>query len=229
MTASAASGFWKQALSIARRDLMIETRGGEVFGVVLPFAAVAVFVVPLATDALATRLDQLAYPVFWLVGLLFAMQVALRQTGTENLTQRRTLALMGIDPAARFTGRSLAAAILTTGVMVVIAPLVVLFYDPDAIPDIWPSLAAIIGFSSGLSMLSTLAGDVTVGLRTRSSLAPLIVAPISVPLLIGASQTLESLSRDRSTMAPALLLTVTVLSLAVTGVLTAPALEEATT
>ena len=78
-------------------------------------------------------------------------------------------------------------------------------------------------------MLSTLAGDVTVGLRTRSSLAPLIVAPISVPLLIGASQTLEALILDRSTMAPALLLIVTVLSLAVTGVLTAPALEDATT
>ena len=224
-----ASGFWTQPFAIARRDLMIESRGGEVFGVVLPFAAVAVFVVPLATDALATRLEQLAFPVFWLVGLLFGMQVALRQTGTETLVQRRTLALLGVDPAARFAGRSLAAALLTTGVMVVIAPLVVLFYDPDVIPDIGPSFLAVLGFSLGLSMLSTLAGDVTVGLRTRSSLAPLIVAPISVPLLIGASQTLESLILDRSTMAPALLLTVTVLSLAVTGVLTAPALEDATT
>ena len=222
---SGRSGFWTQAFAIARRDLMIESRGGEVFGVVLPFAAVAVFVVPLATDALATRLDQLAFPVFWLVG----MQVALRQTGTETLIQRRTLALLGIDPAARFAGRSLAAGLLTTVVMVVIAPLVVLFYDPRDIPALGPSLLAVVGFSVGLSMLSTLAGDVTVGLRTRSSLAPLIVAPISVPLLIGASQVLESLILDRSTMAPALLLTVTVLSLAVTGVLTAPALEDATT
>jgi heme exporter protein B len=226
---SGPAGFWTQTFAIARRDLMIESRGGEVFGVVLPFAAVAVFVVPLATDALATRLDQLAYPVFWLVGLLFGMQVALRQTGTETLVQRRTLALLGIDPAARFTGRSLAAALLTIGVMVVIAPLVVLFYDPRDIPSIGPSLLAVIGFSVGLALLSTLAGDVTVGLRTRSSLAPLIVAPISVPLLIGASQTLEALILGRSTMAPALLLTVTVLSLAVTGVLTAPALEDATT
>lgn len=226
---SRGSSFWTQTFAIAKRDLMIESRGGEVFGVVLPFAAVAVFVVPLATDALATRLDQLAYPVFWLVGLLFGMQVALRQTGTETLIQRRTLALLGIDPAARFAGRSLAAALLTTGVMVVIAPLVVLFYDPREIPAVGPSLLAVVGFAVGLSMLSTLAGDVTVGLRTRSSLAPLIVAPVSVPLIIGASQTFEALILDRSTMAPALLLTVTVLSLAVTGVLTAPALEDATT
>ena len=137
--------------------------------------------------------------------------------------------MLGIDPAARFAGRSLAAAALTTGVMTVIAPLVVLFYDPSAIPEVLPSFLAVVGFAIGISMLSTLAGDVTVGLRTRSSLAPLIVAPISVPLLIGASQTLESLILGRSTMAPALLLTVTVLSLAVTGVLTAPALEDATT
>ena len=159
---SGRSGFWTQTFAIAKRDLMIESRGGEVFGVVLPFAAVAVFVVPLATDALATRLDQLAFPVFWLVGLLFGMQVALRQTGTETLIQRRTLALLGIDPAARFAGRSMAAALLTTGVMVVIAPLVVLFYDPRAIPAIGPSLLAVVGFAVGLSMLSTLAGDVTV-------------------------------------------------------------------
>ena len=223
------TGFWGQAWAIARRDLMIESRGAEVFGVVLPFAAVAVFVVPLATDALATRLDQLAYPVFWLVGLLFGMQVSLRQTATETRTQRRTLALLGVDPAARFAGRAFAASLLMTSVLVVMAPLIVLFYDPEDLPGLFPALAAILAFSAGISMLATLAGDVTVGLRTRSTLAPLLVAPLSVPLLIGASQAVESVIRSRSTMQWTLLLTVTILSLAVTGVLTAPALEEATT
>lgn len=223
------SRFWRQAWAVARRDLKIESRGAEVLGVVLPFAAVAVFVVPLATDALATRLEQLAYPVFWLVGLLFGMQVSLRQTATETRTQRRALALLGVDPAARFTGRAAAASLLTASVLVAIAPLIVLFYDPDELPGVWPTLATILAFSVGISMLATIAGDVTVGLRTRSTLAPLLVAPISVPLLIGASQTLESVIRGRSTMQWTLLLTVTILSLAVTGVLTAPALEEATT
>lgn len=221
--------FWSEVFALARRDLMIESRGGEVFGVVLPFAAVAVFVVPLATDALATRLDQMAWPVFWLVGLLFGMQVALRQTGTETRAQRRILTLLGVDPAARFVGRSLAAALLILAMMVVIAPLVVLFYDPELVPPIGPAILIVSAFSIGLSMLATIGGDLTAGLRTRSSLASLIVAPISAPLLIGASLALESLSRDRSTMTPTLLLTVTILALAVTGVLTAPILEEATT
>lgn len=224
-----ASGFWRQAMAIAIRDLRIESRGGEVIAVVVPFAAVAVFVVPLATDALATRLADLAYPIFWLVGLLFGMQVALRQSASESQTQRRTLALLGVDPAARFAGRSLAAGLLTTLVMIVVGPLVVLFYDPAVTPPPLAGLATVAAFSAGISLLATLAGDVTTGLRTRSTLAPLIVAPLAVPVLIGGSQTLESLMAGRSTMAPALLLTVSILILAVTGVLTAPALEEAAT
>ena len=222
-------GFWAQTWAIAGRDLRIESRGAEVFGVVLPFAAVAVFVVPLATDALATRLEELAYPVFWLVGLLFGMQVSLRQSASETRAQRRTLSLLGVDPAARFAGRAIAGSVLMTVVLLAISPLVVLFYDPDTLPPLLPAAGTIVAFSGGLSMLATIAGDVTVGLRTRSTLAPLLVAPVSVPLLIGASQTVESLIRGRSTMQWTLLLTVTILSLAVTGVLTAPALEEATT
>lgn len=221
--------FWTQALSIAGRDLRLETRSGEVFGVVLPFAAVAVFVVPLATDALESRLDELAYPVFWLVALLFGMQVTLRQTGIESRMQRQTLVLLGVDPAARFVGRTLAATLLTTVVMITIAPLVVLFYNPAGIPDVGKALLIILGFSVGLAMLSTLAGDITVGLRTRTSLAPLLGVPIAVPLVIGASQAIESLVGDGGTMTWALLLVVTILALAVTGVLTAPALEDATT
>lgn len=222
-------GFWRQALAIAGRDLRIESRAAEVTGVVLPFAAAAVFVVPLATDALAGRLSQIAAPVFWLVGLLFGMQVALRQTGIETRLQRQTLALLGVDPAARFVGRSLSAGVLMLLVLVMVAPLTVLFYDPEPLPPIGPFLAVITAYAGGLAMLATLAGDVTVGLRGRSSLAPLLVVPLSVPLLVGASQALDSIARGRSTMAPALLLTVTILSLAVTGVITAPSLEEATT
>lgn len=221
--------FWQQALGITRRDLTIEGRAGEVLGVVLPFAVAAVFVVPLATDALARRLADLASPVFWLVGLLFGMTVSLRQTGTETVTQRRQLALAGLDPSARFTGRALAASALTFGVLVVTAPLVVLFYDPAPIPRPWVMLGVLVLFSAGLSMLSTLAGDVTIGLRTRSALAPLLVVPLSVPLLVGASQSLEAVVQERSTLTWVLLMVVVDLALAVAGVVTARPLEETVT
>ena len=221
--------FLRQTWASALRDLRIEGRAGEVSSVVLPFAGVAVFVVPLATDTLDTRLADIAWPIYWLVALLFGMQVTLRQTATETQTQRRHLTLLGIDPAARFTGRALSAAVLMLGVLIVTAPLVILFYDPDPVPRLWIMLPVLVLFSAGLAMLATLAGDVTVGLRARSALAPLIVAPLAVPLLVGASQTLESLSRGDGTLTPILLLVMTDLALSATVALAARPLEDATT
>jgi heme exporter protein B len=221
--------FIGQMWAIARRDLRIEGRAGEVTSVVLPFAAVAVFVVPLATDTLSTRLADLAWPIYWLVALLFGMQVTLRQTATETQTQRRHLTLLGVDPAARFAGRALSASILMLGVLVTTGPLVILFYNPDPVDRLWLMLPVLVLFSLGLAMLATLAGDVTVGLRARSALAPLIVAPLAVPLLVGAAQTLESLSRGEGTLTSVLLLVIADLALAATAAMSARPLEDATT
>lgn len=215
--------------TIAIRDLRIEGRAGEVTSVVLPFSAVAVFVVPLATNTLFTRLADLAWPVYWLIGLLFGMQVALRQTGTESRTQRRHLVLLGMDPLARFAGRSLSAAFLMLIVMAVTGPLVVLFYDPDTVPPVPAALGILLLFVPGLAMLATLAGDVTVGLRSRSVLAPLLVAPLSVPLLVGASRAFESVSRGDGTLTPTMLLVVADLALAATATVAARSLENTTT
>jgi heme exporter protein B len=223
------SRFWIQAWTIARRDLLVEGRSRETVAVVVPFAAAAVFVVPFATDALDVRLATIAFPVYWLVGLLFGMQVALRQTAVESLPQRRQLALLGTDPVARFTGRVASAAVLVLVVLVVTAPLIFLFYDPDPIARPWPMTGVLVLFAAGMAMLSTLAGDITTGLATRTSLAPLLVVPVSVPLLLGAAQSLESLVRGRTTLPWVLTLVVTDLALALTGVLTARSLEESNT
>lgn len=220
--------FWAQARAVARRDLTVEGRAGEAITVVLPFAAVAVFVVPLATDASAPLLRDLAGPVYWLVALLFGMQVTLRQTAVESPAQRGMLALLGLDPAARFAGRAAASSALLTLVLVVLAPLMALFYDPD-LPPAGPFALVALLLAAGLAMLGTLAGDVTAGLRTRTSLAPLLMAPLAVPLLMGASQALESVSQGGGTIPWALVLVIADLALAVTGVVTARALEEATT
>jgi heme exporter protein B len=221
--------FWTQALAITRRDLVVEGRTRETVAVVVPFAAAAVFVVPFATDALDVRLAMIAFPVYWLVGLLFGMQVALRQTAVETLSQRRQLALLGVDPAARFTGRVVSGSLLILVVLAVTAPLVFLFYDPDPIARPAAMIGVLVLYAVGLAMLATLAGDVTAGLATRTSLAPLLVVPVSVPLLLGAAQALESLVRGRTTLPWVLTLVVTDLALAVTGVITARSLEEANT
>ena len=42
------SGFWRQAMAVARRDLERERHAGEVAWVTIPFGAIALLLVPLA-------------------------------------------------------------------------------------------------------------------------------------------------------------------------------------
>ena len=81
----------------------------------------------------------------------------------------------------------------------------------------------------GMGLLGSIAGGVTTSLGTRTSLTPLLIVPLSLPLLVGATQALESLQLGRSILPWLVLLAAVDLALAVSGVLAARPLEEATT
>jgi ABC-type transport system involved in cytochrome c biogenesis permease component len=106
-------------------------------------------------------------------------------------------------------------------------PVVIVLYDPESVGGWeWLALAALL-VAVGLAMVGTLAASVTAGLRTRNTLAPLLVAPLSLPLLVGATQVYESLTIGESPLIFLALLLAVDLALAIAGVITAPAIEEA--
>lgn len=219
-------GFWRSAAVIARRDLRVEMRSGEAISVVFPFAVVATWVAPLATDASPSLLRDLAAPVYWLILLLFGMMIVFRQTALETSTQRRALVLTGMDPAARFAGRAAASGLVLTPVAGMLAIPIIVLYDYRPPSDLWLMAPVIALASVGLAMLGALAGDVTVGLRARTSLAPLLMAPLATPLLMGASQALERLISQQGIITWVLVLVIADLGFAAAGVMSARALEE---
>lgn len=220
--------FWGQAMEIARVDLRIEQRMGDVLRIVLPFGMVALLVFPLALGIDLSAISRLGPAVFWAIGILFGMQVALRQTADDRPERRDLYSLLGVDPAARFVGRSMSGSILMAIFLVVLFVATLVLYSPG-LPDgwPWPVFLGLLLTAIGLTELGTLAGEVTAGLRSRTALASLIVAPLSIPLVIGASQTLESLARGAGILRWLILLVATDLALAVAGVALARPLEEA--
>lgn len=220
-------GFWGQAREFARRDLVTERRAGEVFSIVIPFGGVALMSLPLALGIDTATINRVGPAMFWVVTLLFAMQISLRHSAVDGSHHRTMLALLGVDPFARLVGRTIASAILIGVFMAVMFPLMIVLYSPN-LPTNWP-LAVIPALLAGIGLaeIGTLAAEVTAGLRARSTLAPLIVAPLAIPLLIGGSQPLESLNRDGSMLSWMLLVVATDLALAVTAALIARPLEDA--
>jgi heme exporter protein B len=220
--------FWDQAVEIARVDLRVERRIGDVLRIILPFAVIALLVFPLALGVDLSAITQLGPAVFWAIGVLFGMQVALRQAADDRPERRDLYSLLGVDPAARFVGRALSGSVLMVGFLIVLLVATFVLYSPR-LPSGWPVpvILALLLTAVGLTELGTLAGEVTAGLRSRTALASLIVAPLAIPLVIGGSQTLESLARDTSILPWLLLLVATDLALAVAGVALARPLEEA--
>ena len=221
--------FWSQVSEITRVDLVVERRVGETLKIVLPFAVVALFVFPLAIGFQLSILASAGPAIFWSLGLLFGMQIALRRTADDTAERRDLMALLGVDPAARFVGRSISGSVLTLAFLLVLFLAMTLLFGPDLPSGSW----FLVGLSTvlmaiGLTELATLAGELTAGLANRSALASLIVAPLSIPLVIGASQSLEALRRSETILPWVLLMVTTDLALAVIGVAMARPLEEAT-
>jgi heme exporter protein B len=221
--------FWRQVRAITSYELLIERRSGETWSIITPFAAAALMTIPLAIGINLPLISSIGWPIFWSIALLFGMQVAWRHVSSERNAMRDAITLLGVDPAARFTGRVVASGVLLSGFMLVIGVLTVFLYTPDEL-NRWPWLIVVgLLFAAGLAQLATLASDLTIGLGARSSLAPLLVAPLALPLLIGAAQATDSLLRSAGILPWLLTLVLANLLLAIVGVLTARPLQEAAT
>lgn len=220
--------FWRQALEVARKDLLVETRTAEVLLMTAPFGAAALIFIPLAIGTDAPLLSELGAGMYWIVVLLFGVLVILRKSAVDGPPQRDVVRLLGLDPAARFAGGTLATGVLLLAFEALLAPVVIALYNPDVhgwawLPIILPLVAA------GLALLGTIAAAVTTSLGTRTSLTPLLIVPLALPLLLGATQALEALRLGRGILPWLVLLAAVDLALAVSGVLAARPLEETIT
>ncbi|MGI9648552.1 MAG: heme exporter protein CcmB [Acidimicrobiia bacterium] len=220
--------FWRQVFEITRKDLMVESRTAEVLTMTAPFGAAALILIPLAIGTDAPLLSELGPGLYWIVVLLFGMLVILRKSAVDGQPQRDLVRLLGLDPAARFTGAAIATSILVLTFEVVLVPVLIALYNPDF--ENWAWVLLILPLVAiGMGLLGTIAGGVTTSVGTRTSLTPLLVVPLSLPLLLGATQALEALRLGRSILPWLALLAAVNLALAVTGVLAARPLEEAVT
>lgn len=219
------AGFWVQARSVADRDLLRERRRGEVLWITIPFGVIALLLVPLAVGTDIPLLRRIGPGLFWVVVMLFGVLVAVRQANTDSPAQRDAAALLGLDPAASFVGQTLTSALLLVGFEVLVGIAAVAFYDLPLRG--WPWLLVVFPLVAfGLALLGTLAGSIVSSVNAGTALVPLLVAPLSVPLLLAATQALEGLRLGRSILSWLLLMATVVLVLAIVGVLTARPLQE---
>ncbi|GAA2565771.1 heme exporter protein CcmB [Pseudonocardia hydrocarbonoxydans] len=216
-----------QCLALARKDLRLERRAGEALLVTAPFGATALLLAPLAVGTDTPLLRELGAPLYWLVVLLFGVLVTLRGSAVDGPAQLALLRLSGVGPQVRLVSRVLSNGVLLLGFELVLAPVAVLLYDPDLTG--WPWLLPVLVLvAAGLAVLGALADALVSGLAGRTTLGPLLVAPVAVPLLLGATGVMQATRYGRPPWPWLVLVTTVVLVAALLAAWCARHLEDLT-
>lgn len=186
-------------VAVARKSLLVDRRSGEALLVIAPFGAVALLIIPIAVGTEVPLLRQVGPGMYWVVLLLFGVLVTLRQSSIHTPAQSRVLLLAGVPGPVQLTGNAMATGLLVLGLGILLAPVTVMLYDPVLAG--WAWLVALLPLvAAGLGMLGVVADGLVRRLSVRSSLGPLLIVPLALPLLLGASQGMEAAASGRSAL-----------------------------
>jgi heme exporter protein B len=177
--------FARTAWTVFRKDLTVEVRTRETLATTLFFAlsAVIVFAVALVKDGRVVA--DAASGILW-VAIAFAGTLTLGRTfERERYTDTlRALLLAPAPRAAIYVGKLLAVLAVLLLVEAMLVPLVALLFDAALLQRPALLLALLVMGTIGFASVGTLFAAMLVRARSRDVLLPVLLYPITIPVII---------------------------------------------
>ena len=172
------------ALTVASRDLLLALRNKSDIANTLLFFVIVTSLFPLSVGPEPALLRTMGPGVLWVAALLASMLGLGRLLSADYADGTLEQLALAPQPLGALIAAKIASHWLTSGLpLVLIAPLLGLQYDlgGDALLALTASL--LLG-TPVLSLLGAIGAALTLGLRTANVLVPLLVLPLTVPVLI---------------------------------------------
>jgi len=181
--------FLRQSLTIASKDLRSELRTKEALNASVAFALVILLLFSFAFEPTEVETRQISGGLLWLV-FAFAGALILNRSFARELANDCLDALVAapISGAALFLGKALANLALLLAVELVCLPVFGVFYNVPWTLQFWPLMLVVLLGTWGLTVVGTMFSALTVNLRLRELMLPMLVYPIMVPGLLAAVQ-----------------------------------------
>lgn len=177
--------FLRVAWVVMRKDLTVEMRSREIVYTTVFFAASCVLVFAFALVREGRPLEDASAGILW-ISIAFAGTLALgrtfeRERHTETL---RALMLAPSDRPAIYVGKLLGILVLMAIVEAVLVPMVgLLFHAPVFARPHW-LFALLAAGTLGFASVGTLFAAMLVRARSRDVLLPVLLYPITIPVII---------------------------------------------
>jgi heme exporter protein B len=182
-------GFFRQALVIAVKDLRAELRTKEAINSSFAFALVILLLFSFAFDSFEETTQQMAGGLLWIV-FAFAGTLILNRSFARELPNDCLDALIAapISGAALFLGKAVANFILVMAVELISLPVFGIFSNVHWTRQFPELLLVLVLGSWGMTVIGTIFSALTVNIRLREVMLPMLTYPILIPPLMGAMQ-----------------------------------------
>lgn len=179
------TGFVRTVWLVVRKDLLIEVRSREVVYTTLFFAVACVLVFAFGFVRDGRAIEHAAAGILW-IAIAFSGTLALgrafeRERQNETL---RALLLAPVDRPALYVGKLLGLVLLLGAVEAVVVPLVGLMFQAPLFAHPFLMLALLLSGTVGFAAVGTLFAAMLVRARSRDVLLPILLYPITVPVII---------------------------------------------
>jgi heme exporter protein B len=181
--------FLRQTLTVAAKDLRSELRTKEAVNASLSFALVILILFSFAFDPTSQTTREMAGGLLWLV-FAFAGVLVLNRSFARELPNDCLEALVSspVPGAALFLGKSLANYVLLLAIEFVCLPVFGVFYNVTWYSQPLQLLGVLMLTTWGITVVGTVFSALTVNLRLREVMLPMLVYPVLIPCLMAAMQ-----------------------------------------
>jgi len=182
--------FFRKVWLIAAKDLRIELRAKEIFGVMAAFSVLAVIIFGMAFDLRVPRSEMIAPGVLWGV-LLFTGLLGLNRSFSAELDHHTLLALLltPVDRSAIYLGKFLANFCFMALTALLLLPVMLFIFDVNFFSP-WIIITVLLGIIGYISV-GTLFAALTASIRSRESMLPILLLPVLAPLFMAGLKMTE--------------------------------------
>ena len=181
--------FFRQVAVIAAKDLRAELRTKEAINGSLAFSLVILLLFSFAFDPTGDTTREISGGLLWIV-FAFAGTLILNRSFARELPNDCLDALIAapISGAALFLGKAIANYALLLAMELVSLPVFGIFYNVRWTARFPELLLVLLLGTWALTVLGTMTSALTVNIRLREVMLPLLTYPVLVPALMGAMQ-----------------------------------------
>jgi heme exporter protein CcmB len=177
--------FLRTVWLVTRKDLLIEIRSREILYTTLFFAVSCVLVFAFGFVREGVPVADAAAGILW-IAIAFSGTLALgrafeRERQSETL---RALMMAPVDRPALYVGKLLGVLLLLGAVELIVVPMVAVMFQAPLFAHPAIMLGLLITGTIGFTAVGTLFAAMLVRARSRDVLLPILLYPITIPVII---------------------------------------------